>query len=214
MTSPDIVARIAEVLPGARLVAMLRNPVDRAYSHYQHWFAREGETRTFEQVVDHELAPGNAEVPGRWNPRHPEGYSYLAHGNYTLQLDWLGARFAPEALHTIVFDDLRADPAGVFRATCRFLGIDDATVPEEVGSASNPYLYYHPAWLWSLFVRVRIGRWLPARAGAALWRRFVREGQDYDPMDAAVRARLVEHFAPERERLGARLGRDLSGWAT
>jgi hypothetical protein len=212
MTSPKALDRIAALLPGVRVIVMLRQPVDRAYSHYWHWREREGEGRSFAKVVAFELQPGRAEETGRWDAKHPERYSYLAHGNYCRQLDWLAERFPAEAQHVILFDDFRRDPAAVYRAVCRFLGVDDEPVPEDVGAVSNPTVRFEPEWLWRAFIRVRLGRWIPDRAGAAIYHRMKRTG--YPPMDPAIRERLLAHYAPEREALAGRLGRDLGAWAS
>jgi hypothetical protein len=190
--------RMAAHIPGAKLIAMLRNPVDRAYSHYWHWHDRKGEKRSFEEVIAPELAG-------------EEGI-YLTPGRYAEHLEALEERFPRERIQVIVFDDLAADPHEVFRSVCRHLGVDDASVPESVGSVVNSYMYYYPRWLWAIFVKVRIGKFLPARAGAALYRKMVRTADPYPPMQAATRAELVEYFAEPTARLGERLGRDLSHW--
>src|SRR5207245_1011448 len=64
--------RMARLLPKARLIAVLRNPVDRAYSHY--WFARAwgAENRTFEEAV--------------FADPDPKGFSYFERGRYLSQL--------------------------------------------------------------------------------------------------------------------------------
>jgi hypothetical protein len=213
MLRPETIARMASTLPDAKLIALLRDPADRAYSHYRHWSQQKGEHREFAQVVDDELARGRPMEAGIWDPEHPERYSYLAHGRYVEQLAWLEERYPRERIHVVLFDDLEREPVPTFRDTCRFLGIDDETVPENVGSVANSYRYYQPEWLWKIFVRVRIGRFLPGRAAGALYRAMVRDTDPYPPMDPAVRARLVEHYAPDRAALEERLGRDLSGWA-
>jgi hypothetical protein len=205
--------RMASVLPDARLVAMVRDPVDRAYSHYWHWRERMGETRTFEQVVDDELAgkPGADRLV--WNPERPEEYSYLGPGVYLKQLEHLASRFERGQLKVIVFDDLSEKPAEVFRDVCRFLDLGVDQVPESVGRVENSFRYYYPRWLWAFFVRVRIGRFIPARAAGALHRAMVRTGDPYPPMDPAVRARLGSWYADDNRALGEWLGRDLSQWS-
>jgi len=190
--------RLASVIPDAKLIAIVRNPVDRAYSHYWHWRERKGEEREFDEAIAPELA-GTDDV-------------FLAPGRYAEHLEALGQHFPSDHLHVIVFDDLATDPTGVFRGACRFLGVDESDVPESVGTVENPFQYYYPRWLWSLFVRVRIGRWLPGRAGAAIYRSMVRTADPYPPMDAAIRRKLVDYFAEPNAALAQRLGRDLSHW--
>jgi hypothetical protein len=48
---PPVAERMAGVVPQARLIALLRNPIDRAYSHYQMQVKRSTETRTFEEAI-------------------------------------------------------------------------------------------------------------------------------------------------------------------
>jgi hypothetical protein len=200
--------RLAETVPDARLIVMLRNPVDRAYSQY--WDARRrwGERRTFERAIDQELVVGgqplSAELPG------PIGL--LAAGHYHEQLERLCRRFPRERVHVIIFEDLRERPVETFQAVCRFLDIDEQTVPERVGSVENANLQYHPKWLWRIIVGLRIGLVLPTWAGHRLFLAMTRETEPYPPLQHFMRARLTEYFAPENRALAQWLGRDLSHW--
>lgn len=190
--------RMAQLVPGAKLIAMLRNPVDRAYSHYWHWHDRKGEKRSFEEVIEPELGG--------------EDGIYLAPGRYAEHLEALRQHFADEQLQLVIFDDLAANPVEVFQSTCRFLGVDHSVVPEKVGSVVNSYMYYYPRWLWSMFVRVRIGEFLPGRVGAAIYRKMVRTADPYPPMDSATRDKLVDYFSEPNRALSTMIGRDLSHW--
>jgi hypothetical protein len=205
--------RIAQVLPDTPLIAMVRDPVDRAYSHYWHWRERMGELRSFEQVVDDELAgePGPRSL--LWDESRPKEYSYLAPGRYLPQLQSLTTHVDRARLKVVVFDDLSARPDEVFRDVCRFLDLDPEQVPESVGRVENSFRYYYPRWLWAFFVRVRIGRFIPARAAGALYRAMVRTSDPYPPMDPALRARLGAWYAEDNRALGEWLGHDLSGWS-
>ena len=191
-------ARLASVIPDAKLIAMVRNPVDRAYSHYWHWRERKGDERSFDDAIVPELSGGDD--------------VFLAPGRYAEHLRALGEHVPPEQIKTVVFDDLASDPAAVYRDVCSFLGVDGSTGPESVGSVENSFRYYYPRWLWAVFVRVRIGRFLPGRAGAALYRAMVRTADPYPPMDDRVRARLADYFAEPNADLGRMLGRDLTHW--
>ena len=205
--------RMANAIPNARLIALLRNPVDRAYSHYWHWHDRMGEKRTFAEVVEHELSSAGQPASTVWDEDNPAAYSYLAPGLYLGQLESLTRHFPREQVLVMLFEEITGESADSYRRACRHIGIDDSVVPPIVGSAENSYRYYYPRWLWSLFVRVQIGRWIPARAAGAIYRAMVRTAEPYPPMDGAVRARLVEHFAPHNASLGRWLGRDLSHWS-
>jgi hypothetical protein len=49
---PPVAKRMAEVVPRARLIALLRNPIDRAYSHFQMQVKRSAESSTFEEAIE------------------------------------------------------------------------------------------------------------------------------------------------------------------
>jgi hypothetical protein len=204
--------RIAAAVPEAKLIAILRNPVDRAYSHYWHWRDRTGEKRSFDKVVEDELAGMADETDASWRPEAPEKFPYFGQGRYAGQLEHLSRYYPRERILVLLFEDLAARPVETFRETCRFLGLDENSVPESVGNVENAYRYYYPRWLWGVFVRVRIGRFLPGRMAGAIYRKMVREAEPYPPMDPALRARLTEHFAPDTAALERWLGRDLSAW--
>ena len=205
-------ARIARTLPDARLIAILRNPVDRAYSHYWHWRERNGEPRSFEQVVEDELAGKADQTDATWHPDAPETFPYFDQGCYAEQLENLTRHVPREQILVLLFEDLSERPVEAFREACRFLELDESVVPGSVGRVENAFRYYYPRWLWGLFVRVEIGRFLPGRAAAANYRAMVREADPYPPIDPAVRERLTEHFAPGVEALERWLERDLSAW--
>jgi hypothetical protein len=61
----DVPERMAKVIPQARLIVMLRNPIDRAYSMYHHRVRNGHETRTFEEVVEADLDDGSAGLLSR-----------------------------------------------------------------------------------------------------------------------------------------------------
>lgn len=128
--------RASRVVPGARLVALLRNPVDRAYSHY--WHARRigVEELTFEDALDRESRRLEGEEAklladsGYYSHNH-QHYSYLARGLYAAQLRrWL--EFYPrERLLVLRAEDFHRDPAGTLQTTLRFLGLPE--VPLKAG---------------------------------------------------------------------------------
>ena len=124
--------RLAEVIPHARLVAVLRDPVERAYSHYWMEHARARDPRTFEEAIADELA-------GR--PGLPPS-DYLARGRYAGQLDEVTARFPRSQLHVLLLDDLRDRSAEAYAEVCRFLEIDDTFVPPRLDARVNRFVAF------------------------------------------------------------------------
>jgi hypothetical protein len=128
---PAVPARLHALLPDARLVVLLRDPVRRAYSHYWHERDKGRETLDFEAAIDAEpgrieadharLATGEIEVSGAH-----QHFSYLARGRYAEQLErWLGL-FPSERLLVLRFEDLACDPLAALNATLAFVGLPPA----------------------------------------------------------------------------------------
>jgi hypothetical protein len=120
--------RIAGMLPDARLIAILRNPVDRAFSHYQHEVALGREPLSFEDAVDREGERMRGELERMlrdpsyfsvawWN------YTYLARGRYAEQLERWFASFPREQLLVLFTEELAADTAATYRRVLEFLGV-------------------------------------------------------------------------------------------
>jgi hypothetical protein len=120
--------RVARLLPDARLIALLRNPVDRAFSHYQHEVALGRERLSFEAAVDREEERMQGELDRMlrdpsyfslawWN------YTYVARGRYAEQLERWFASFPREQLLVLFTEELSADTAGTYRGVLDFLGV-------------------------------------------------------------------------------------------
>jgi hypothetical protein len=121
--------RVAGMLPRARLIALLRNPIDRAFSHYQHEVALGREQLSFEDALAHEDERMEGELERMlrdpayfsdawWN------YTYAARGRYAEQLErWLAA-FPREQLLVLFTEELAADTPGTYRRVLDFLDVE------------------------------------------------------------------------------------------
>jgi Sulfotransferase domain len=116
--------------PEMKLIALIRDPIERAYSHFQMELRWGRETGTFEEALDRE----ETELPGvlerlRTNPSvgvsSGLGRSYVARGLYVDQLErWLRL-FDGEQLLILMSDDLDDDPAGMLSRVTGFLGVPE-----------------------------------------------------------------------------------------
>lgn len=202
LASPEAMERMAEAVPGARLIVIARNPVDRAWSHYWMLRARDLEHRPFDVVLAEERALVAAEGPDA--PRS----NLLRHGFYAHHLRRVSRLFPREQLHVLTLEDLRARPAEAYAELCRFLGIaDDVPLPEVVGRPLNAYVTFRST-------RVRaLARHLPGLAGRALTRLNTRRHESYPELDPVARRELAELFAGPNEELAEFLGRVPLEWA-
>ena len=209
MFRAEAAERMAAVVPDARIIALLREPGDRAHSHYWHWRWRMArERRAFADAVRDEMARPRRAFDDPGNRLDPQ---YLARGRYLPQLERLCRHFPRESVHVGLLDDLEARPAQTFAEVCRFLGIDDGIVPEAVGSVANQAFAFRPAPVWRFVVRHR--HRIPPKLGARIVKRLHGAPEPYPPMEPEVRAALTDHFARDNAALAAWLGRDLSHWA-
>jgi hypothetical protein len=192
MFDPVAVERIGAVLPQARLIAIIRQPVDRAYSNYWMAHSRGWEQRTFEQIVDEEI--GQTE-PG----------PYLGPGRYIHQLRRLGAAIPRAPVHVMLTEQLEAEPLQTYGSLCGFLGVDPNFVPSDLGRRVNRYVEFR-----SLGWR-RLAKRSPGLFGRALEAVNVRRA-DYPQLDQRLRRRLDDFYAEDNAALGEYLGIDLDRW--
>jgi hypothetical protein len=126
---PLAAERVARMLPNARLIVLLRNPVDRAFSHYQHEVALGREELSFEDALAQEDERMRGELDRMlrdptyfshawWN------YTYAARGRYAEQLERWFAAFPREQLLVLLTDDLAADTASTYRRVLEFLEVE------------------------------------------------------------------------------------------
>jgi hypothetical protein len=124
---PEVPSRVAASLPDVRLIALLRNPVDRAYSHYQHRHRAGYEKLTFEEALaaeDKRLAGGDELLltDERYR-KHHYNHAYFRRGLYAEQLErWL-ALFPREQLLVLRSEDFFAQPLETYAEALDFIGV-------------------------------------------------------------------------------------------
>jgi hypothetical protein len=128
MFHPLAVARIAADLPGVKLIVLVRDPVERAYSAHAHELARGFETESFERAIEFESErlAGEAEriaaEPGYLSHSH-QHHAYLARGQYAEQLSRLERLFRRDRIHVVDSGDFFAGPEPVYDGALDFLGL-------------------------------------------------------------------------------------------
>ena len=115
---PDVPARVSALLPEARFVVLLRDPVRRAYSHYRHNRALQIEPLTFEQALDAEEARlAKAERLGldsRLGARLHRSFSYLSRGMYAAQLQRWWSWVPPSHFQVYKSEDFYDNPREMY----------------------------------------------------------------------------------------------------
>jgi len=138
LRTPASAARIAELCPHARIVAILREPVSFLHSlHLQLLQVRVETEADFERAMGLE----RQRRAGKHVPRGcpwPAALLYSQHVRYVEQLRAYRERFDPERVLVAVYDDFRDDSDGFVRDVLRFLGVDDSVALEQ--TQANPTL--------------------------------------------------------------------------
>lgn len=200
MYAEEAGARMGSVLPDAKLVVMLRNPVDRAYSHFWLNRSRGLEDLEFAQAIE---AEPRRLAEGGWKARF--GKSYLDRGRYLPQLRRVCEYYPRSALHVALFEDLSREPLTTFASICRFIGVDDTVVPPRLGQAQGGYRVHRSKLLH------RASKRFPETMRRTV-RKWNSRPSSYPAMDADIRAELLSRFARENKALEVWLGMDLSAW--
>jgi len=132
---PLAALRLRSLIPNARLIALLRNPVDRAYSHYQHNRRHRREPLSFEEAVDRESERicGERERMLR-DPLYlsfsHQHYSYVDRGHYQQQLEVFLRHFERKQLLVLKSERFFQSTEEVWREVLDFLDLDYFPLPE------------------------------------------------------------------------------------
>jgi hypothetical protein len=147
---PHAARRLKAVLPGAKLIVVLRNPVDRAYSHYQRELRGGFEQLTFEEAIEREEERLRGERERMladefyrsYNYAH---YSYKARGRYAEQLRAWFELFSREQFLILSNAELGRDPRATFERVHAFLGLPAWHPPEYTHHNAARYGKMNPA---------------------------------------------------------------------
>jgi hypothetical protein len=125
---PLAAERLARDFPDVRIIVVLRDPVERAYSHWKERTHHGGETLTFEEALEAEESrlAGEAErivaEPGYRSVEH-ENHSYLAQGRYLDMLPRWFALFGRDQFHIAASEDFYAEPESHVNEVWKFVGL-------------------------------------------------------------------------------------------
>lgn len=219
--SHDAPALIHRASPDARIIAMLRNPVDMIQSLHAHKLAGGTEDlASLEEALDAEAD----RAAGRRLPEfsNPKLATYRDRARYGEQLPRWFDEFGRDRVRVIIFEDMVRDTPGEFRALLEFLGVDPTYAPESF-TAHNAAHGTRSALVRRLG-RGRVAQWLAWRVlphiiGATRTRsmaqrfghsRINRRTVPRGKLAPELRRRLEDDFAPDVARLSSLLGRDMS----
>lgn len=217
--STSAAREIAEFTPDAKIIVLLRNPIDVMYAQHSQLRFRADETLTdFDRALEAESARRRG-VGLPPPPVRPETLFYRRSVHFADQLERYFDVFGRERVHVALFDDLVADTPAVYHGVVEFLGIDSTFRPNFIAYNENKrvrygaiqrLIYNPPGLLLGAIHHVR--RYPLAHRLRDTVMRMNSRPQKRQSMVPALRAQLVAEFAPEIDRLSRMLDRDLSAW--
>jgi hypothetical protein len=199
---PQSAARIRKLLPAARILCSIRQPVDRAYSDYLMYLRHRG--RRFDPARDLTATSEWADPDSRW----------MRIGRYHEQLSRYYEVFPRDQIRVLLFDDLRRSPRAFTDDVYRFLGVDPSFVPD----LATPHAaggIPASATLEGLFMRSArspIRPWIPKPVANWVRRFRTRTMRKPPPLPAELRTELTAHFRDDIARTSELIGRNLEHW--
>jgi hypothetical protein len=213
---PKAPLRIKACVPDAKLIAILRNPVERAYSSYLH-LVREG----YEVHQDFAMAlqEEEARIKANWLPL----WHYKKMGFYYEQLQRYYDIFDSKQIRVYLYEEFRADPLVVMKDMFGYLGVDDAFVPDMTikhnisGVPRNHALHrLHHFLRKPSLLKTTLKAVLPASVRRPLKLRVLANLQAHNlqkpPLSPELRQELTDAYRDDILKLQELVGRDLSRW--
>lgn len=212
--------RIRAFNPAAKIIALLRDPIDMIHSNFLKNLSLRVETeRDFGRALDLETERTEGALAPIVDENDGFKLRYLANARFADQLERYLDAFGAERLFVVVYDDLKNDPAELYRRLCLFLEIEPIRLAsfEPINQSVLPrfdwldrFLRRPPVWATTL----------TRYATTAAFRRKAVEAliasnsvvRPRGEISATIRRRLADRLRPDVDRLESLIGRDLSHW--
>lgn len=204
--------RIAATIPRVKLIACLRDPVDRAYSNWTHLWSDGLEP---ESDFLRACALEERRKAAGWAPF----WHYLSQGRYGSQLEHLHRLFPPDQVLVLRYRDLRDTPRATLDRVCAFLGVTPGVVGAVPSENVHPFVANtarNRAIQRALRLGASFGMHVPTPLRNAVSRPLVRalhaQSVPRPSLTAAQREHLLRHFADDIPVLERITGESFQDW--
>ncbi len=207
LCDPLAPARIRSTVPDAKIIISLRDPVDRAHSHYQMEYRAGRETRSFRGALEADLA---SEKKG-WGV----SFQYVELGLYYQQVKRYFNEFGKDRVLILLFQEVIGNSRQTINKVAEFLDIDPAGIADEkLAEAHNQFEVSRGALSRKLLrcrpIRVWSKRWLPQPLRTVVRSQLLFKPGHKPSMDCDTLCFLRGHFEEDTRRLEELLDRNLS----
>jgi len=200
----DALPRIAAEQPEAKILCVLRNPIDRAYSSYGMQIDRGRASQDIAKYLD----------PNRSPRPH-----VLTNGLYARLLKPWYDIFPSDQIKVMRFERIARDPAGLIEDVCAFMGLDPAQIPTDAAAPANarktqglPGPLKRALWWARPILNSSSGQKIVSgRIGRSITRGLSRPKR-YPALTQSLRARLGEYYARDLESLEQLTGATYMDW--
>ena len=192
-TFPGVPERMHSVVPNAKLIYVMRDPVKRIVSNYLHQYATRDENRSFSESI-----------------RSPDS-NYIQISRYFYQLEAFLEYYPKEKIHLVQSEELNQHPEKILREVCAFMEIPFSIDPEILG------IRYHDS-----AQKVRISQLqvtLSEKTSSRRLKRFIRKSTRFlgKPMETPIPTEaeiefIREILQPDIDQMREFSGMGLSGW--
>ncbi len=220
---PYVPDRIKSVNEAPKMIVVLRNPVDRAYSHWWHFYSRGQEKLGFKDAIQADLERiragkliDNKETIAEYC-KSLDGYlngiyrTYVDTGYYHEQISRYLEIFPRENLLILSFNDLRDNESDVIEKLRAFLELSKDKMPETLGRRNEKRVLSTPSRMRSFIKSTGLSKLIPMKYKLAY------ESKQTDNIQSKHRDQstidlLTEHFRPYNERLKELIDFDIDHW--
>jgi len=195
--NPPVPERIKLLLPCVKLTWCMRDPVDRAYSHYWHFVRTGRESLSFEKALEKRQEPGTKP----W-------CNYREGGIYINQIKLYLRYFPIEQMFFVILEEMKRNPHQVVQRLFEFLGVDPSLKVKGIGIIRN-----QGGMSRSKLTQMAVNRIFGERRNQ--FRKLIQKintRSGYPPMNPTTRKALEEFYRPCNEELAKLTGINISDW--
>lgn len=200
LANKECAAKIFRYNPDMRIIAILRDPVSRAFSNYLMYVRLGHEDKEFSVAVEEELSGKRGYLP--------QGRHYLSLGFYHESVSEFIRVFGKERVRVYLTEELKHHPAELFADAFGFLGVDPSFVPDtsRKSNVNNKVTFHSPTK--RLLVRLAYN----SIVRKCIPRSWVKPSGEEIRLDDSIRRRLRDLYREDTLKLQDLTGKNLSAW--